>query len=98
MKEKKTTLIDLKQKATQRVRKHRESSRYKKTKLSAENVCVIKKALQAFSTNELEFERLNALALFNKEDYFLILYSCEKRSHVKKAEQINLFSGLMEKK
>jgi hypothetical protein len=57
------------------------NSKYKKTKLSAESVCVIKKALKAYITQELEVERVTALAQLCHDDFFLVLYTYKKREH-----------------
>jgi len=60
------------------------NSKYKKIKLTAETVCVMKKALVAYKTKELELERQYVLELLSKEDYFLILYSYEKKTRKRK--------------
>jgi hypothetical protein len=57
------------------------TSRYKRVKLSAESVCVIKKALKAYVTQELEVERVTALAQLCHDDFFLVLYTYKKREH-----------------
>jgi seryl-tRNA(Sec) selenium transferase len=50
--------------------------RGKKTKLSAENITVIKKALQNFVTRELENERVETLNMLSQTtDFFLVLYT-----------------------
>jgi acyl-coenzyme A synthetase/AMP-(fatty) acid ligase len=51
-------------------------SNYKKIKLSAENIVVIKKALSQYTTDELESERINTLNLFEEhDDFFIVLYT-----------------------
>jgi hypothetical protein len=64
------------------------SSRYNKTKLSAETVTVIKKALHFYQTEELNMERNAALNLLTAtDDFFIILYTQKKkREHKKKVE------------
>jgi hypothetical protein len=57
------------------------SSKYKRVKLSAESICVIKKALISFNTKELEVERVTALSQLCNDDFFLVLYTYKKREH-----------------
>ena len=61
--------------------------RYKDTKLSAETVTVIKKALQNFKTKELEPERIKALEVLSRtDDCFIVLYTRNKRVRVRKSK------------